>query len=85
MGEKVERLYISPPVLATQVARSRRNLGSCGSVSVANSTEEKEGTLQSGLDVCIPFENIASKSTMAGSTEVNLKGMKVNERGRIFN
>lgn len=59
MREKVERLYISPPVLATQVAWSRRNVGSC--VSVANSTEEKEGTLQSGLDVCIPFENIAYK------------------------
>jgi len=51
MREKVERLYLSPPVLAIQVARNRRNLGSCGSVSVANSTEEKEGTLQSGLDV----------------------------------
>lgn len=59
MREKVERLYFSPPGLATQVAPSRRNLGSCGSVSVANSTEEKEGTRQSGLDVCIPFENTA--------------------------
>ncbi len=59
--EKVERLYISPPVLATQVARSRHNLGSCGSVSGANSTEKKEEILQSGLDVCIPFENIAYK------------------------
>lgn len=48
MREKVERLYISLPVLATPVARKRCNLGSCGSVSVANSTEEKEGTLQSG-------------------------------------
>lgn len=47
----MERLYISPPVLATQVARSRRNLGSCGSVSVAKEKEEKEGTLQSSLDV----------------------------------
>lgn len=59
MREKVERLYISPPVLATQVARSRRNLGSCGSVSVAKEKEEKEGTLQSSLDVWIPLENIA--------------------------
>lgn len=57
-GREKERLYTSPPVLPTQVAGSRHNLGSSGSVSVAKSTEEKEETLQSGLNVYIPHETL---------------------------
>lgn len=85
MREKVGRLYISSPVLATQVAQNRRNLGSCGSVSVANSTEEKEVTLQSGLDVWIPLENIAYKERTIEKHYGRVKYLRSMKRGRIFN
>lgn len=86
MREKVERLYISPPVLATQVARSRRNLGSCGSVMLPTVQRKRRGPSSLVWMSEFPLKTLLtwkepSKSTMAGSREV----LEKYERGRIFN